>query len=74
MVIESNLEYEKNSFRSKKKSADYYVFKRPLKHESNKQQIKHFLFAGGQEHPEQVQRGGGEEIAHSGGAGICLCI
>ena len=33
-----------------------------------------FLFAGGQEHPEQVQRGGGEEIAHSGGAGIRLCI
>ena len=28
------------------------------------------LFAGGQEHPGQVQRRGGEEAAHSGGAGI----
>ena len=28
------------------------------------------LFAGGQEHPGQVQRRGGEEAAHSGGAGL----
>ena len=28
------------------------------------------LLAGGQEHPGQVQRRGGEEAAHSGGAGI----
>ena len=28
------------------------------------------LLAGGQEHPGQVQRRGGEEAAHSGGAGL----
>ena len=28
------------------------------------------LFSGGQEHLEQVQRGGGETAAHTGGAGI----
>ena len=32
------------------------------------------LFPGGQEHLEQVQRGGGEATAHLGGAGLRLCI
>ena len=32
------------------------------------------LFAGGQEHLEQVQRGGGEATAHLRGAGLRLCI
>ena len=32
------------------------------------------MFSGGQEHLEQVQRGGGEAFAHLGGAGLRLCI
>ena len=33
-----------------------------------------FPFSGGQEHIEQVQRGGGEAFAHFGRAGLRLCI
>ena len=33
-----------------------------------------FLFAGGQEHPEQVQRSGGEATAYSGRPRLRLCI
>ena len=65
--------YKREEWKNKT-NKNTFVSRRTLKHELNKQQIKSFLFAGGQEHPEQVQRGGGEEIAHSGGAGIRLCI
>ena len=61
--------------RIKTKQIQHFCFREDLKAWIKQIfKINPFLFAGGQEHPEQVQRGGGEEIAHSGGAGIRLCI
>ena len=34
--------------------------------------MTHCFFSGGQEHAGQVQRRGGEEAAHPGGAGLCV--